>query len=55
MTWRGSLGEQVVPGAVLAGVYDLICLENGQRQGVHLFWQHDLTSGVEFLGAATHR
>lgn len=50
--WRGRFGDQVLTGAVLAGVYDLSCLNNSQQDGVVLFWQHDLQPLAEFVEAA---
>jgi XamI restriction endonuclease len=42
-TWRKDFGERnVVPTAVLSGVYKLHNLEDAQRRGLHLFWAHDL-------------
>lgn len=49
-TWRQNFGEQVIPVAVLSGVYDLINLQHAQENGVFLFWSHDLeklTSWIE--------
>ena len=41
--WRKDFGErQVVPVAVLSGVYKLRNLEEAQRRGLTLFWAHDL-------------
>jgi hypothetical protein len=41
--WRRDFGEtQVVPCAVLGGVYKVHNLEDAQRRGLTLFWAHDL-------------
>ena len=49
-TWKQAYGSQIVTGAVLSGVFDLKCLVDAQnRQGVVLFWQHDLSPLVKFL------
>lgn len=42
--WRRDFGEtQVVPCAVLSGVYKLHNLEDAQRRGLTLFWAHNLS------------
>ncbi len=50
-TWRHDFGQnQVVPTAVLGGVYKLHNLLDAQRRGLSIFWAHDLaalTSWVE--------
>lgn len=44
-TWRKDFGQlQVVPSAVLGGVYKLHNLQDAQRRGLSLFWAHDLGS-----------
>lgn len=41
--WRRDFGERnVVPAAVLSGVYKLHNLEDAQRRGLTLFWAHSL-------------
>ena len=40
--WHDDFGNQVVPVAVLSGVYDLANLELAQSSGIFLFWAHDL-------------
>ena len=40
--WRTRFGMQVVPAAVLSGVYDLIRLQQAQENELFLFWAHDL-------------
>lgn len=41
--WRKDFGDRnVVPGAVLSGVYKLHQLEDAQQRGLTLFWSHDL-------------
>jgi hypothetical protein len=43
--WKTEFGErQVVPTAILAGVFDLAHLETAQQRGLALFWAHDLVS-----------
>jgi hypothetical protein len=55
--WRHDFGDrQVVPSAVLSGVYKLEHLLDAQRRGLALFWAHDLASLVTFIEATrTHR
>jgi len=41
--WKDEFGRrQVVPTAVLSGVYSLSSLEMAQDKGLTLFWAHDL-------------
>lgn len=41
--WRRDFGElNVVPAAVVSGVYKLHHLEDAQRRGLALFWSHSL-------------
>jgi hypothetical protein len=41
--WTRYFGKaQIVPAAVLSGVYDLRNLEDAQERGLALFWAHDL-------------
>jgi hypothetical protein len=48
--WRKDFGEtQVVPTAVLGGVYKLHNLVDAQNRGLALFWAHDLTSLLDFI------
>lgn len=49
-TWRSDFGTvQVVPAAVLGGVYKLKNLEDAQRRGLTIFWAHDLQSMVDWM------
>jgi hypothetical protein len=48
--WRKDFGEtQVVPAAVLGGVYKLHNLIDAQNRGLAIFWSHDLASLIEFI------
>lgn len=48
--WRRAFGEQVIPAAVLAGVFKLGNLIDAQeRQRVAIFWEHDLESLFDFV------
>lgn len=42
-------GLQVVPVAVLSGVYKLHNLEEAQRRGLSIFWSHRLSDLVEWI------
>ncbi len=48
--WVDEFGNrQVVPAAVLAGVYKLHNLQNAQERGLAIFWAHDLGRLVEWI------
>ncbi|MBI2299749.1 MAG: XamI family restriction endonuclease [Armatimonadetes bacterium] len=43
--WRAEFGAQVIPGAVLAGVFKLTHLHRAQsKQAITLFWEHSLSA-----------
>lgn len=49
-SWRTDFGRrQVVPTAVLSGVYKLRHLEDAQDRGLTLFWAHDLTPLTDWI------
>jgi len=49
-SWRQDFGNrQVVPAAVLSGVYKLHNLEDAQNRGLSLFWAHDLGRMVRWV------
>ncbi len=49
-SWRTDFGlRQVVPTAVLGGVYDLRNLEDAQNRGLMLIWSHNLSSLIEWI------
>jgi len=49
-TWRREFGTtQIVPTAVLAGVYALRNLVDAQESGLTLFWAHDLQSMFDWM------
>ena len=49
-TWRKDFGLlQVVPSAVLGGVYKLHNLADAQKRGLALFWAHDLESLTKWI------
>jgi hypothetical protein len=48
--WRIDFGaSQVVPSAVLSGVYKLHNLEDAQNRGLRLFWAHELEEMIEWI------
>jgi hypothetical protein len=48
--WTDDFGARnVVPAAVLTGVYKLSHLENAQRRGLTLFWAHDLPALLNWI------
>lgn len=48
--WRHEFGNrQVVPTAVLSGVYKLHNLEHAQEHGLTLFWAHDLAKLLKWI------
>ena len=48
--WRDVFGQQVIPAAVLAGVFNLRNLVEAQdRQRIVLFWEHSLDPLLEFV------
>ncbi len=48
--WRDEFGKrQVIPSAVLSGVYKLRHLETAQERGLTLFWAHDLTQMLNWI------
>ena len=49
-TWQRDFGlRQVVPTAVLSGVYDLHNLVDAQDRGLTVFWAHDLGPLTEWI------
>jgi hypothetical protein len=48
--WQKDFGiRQVVPAAVLSGVYKLHNLEDAQDRGLALFWAHDLKALTDWI------
>lgn len=48
--WIKQFGTaQVVPTAILAGVFKVLNLEQAQKRGLSLFWSHDLDKLGEFI------
>jgi hypothetical protein len=49
-SWKTDFGlRQVVPSAVLSGVYKLHNLRDAQERGLALFWAHDLAPLTEWI------
>jgi hypothetical protein len=52
-TWYTQLGRaQVIPTAVLSGVFSTANLGDAQHKGVYLFWQHRLADLAAFVKKA---
>lgn len=50
--WRIDFGaSQVIPSAVLSGVYKLHNLEDAQRRGLKIFWAHDISRLTDWIGS----
>lgn len=48
--WRNDFGNtQIIPAAVLGGVFDPRHLEDAQQRGLTLFWAHDLQVLADWL------
>ena len=50
--WKRSFGESAVPAAVLAGVFKVDNLEEAQRGGIAIFWEHDLSTLLGYADSA---
>lgn len=49
-TWCKDFGDRnVVPTAILSGVYKVHNLENAQTRGLTLFWAHDLQNFLDWI------
>ena len=48
--WRRDFGEtQVVPSAIISGVYKLHKLQEAQQRGLSIFWAHSLQVMLEWI------
>lgn len=55
VTWRKHFGTAgVVPAAILGGVYKLHNLQDAQRRGLTLFWDHQLAALTDWITATKH-
>jgi XamI restriction endonuclease len=53
VSWKRDFGlRQVVPTAVLSGVYKLHNLEDAQERGLTLFWAHNLKPLTDWITSA---
>jgi hypothetical protein len=51
-SWKTDFGlRQVVPSAVLGGVYKLHNLQDAQDRGLTIFWAHDLKPLTDWIAA----
>jgi hypothetical protein len=49
-SWKSDFGQrQVVPTAVLSGVYKLHNLQDAQARGLTLFWAHNLEPLTDWI------
>ena len=49
-SWKSDFGTvQVVPAAVLSGVYKLHNLQDAQARGLTLFWSHDIAELITWI------
>jgi hypothetical protein len=54
--WISDFGtEQIVPAAVLSGVYKIRNLEDAQTRGLTLFWAHDLAALFSWIESTKPR
>ena len=52
VTWRQEFGEaNIVPTAVLSGVYKLKNLVSAQNRELTIFWAHDLGKLTEWIAS----
>ena len=52
VSWKSDFGTvQVVPAAVLSGVYKLHNLKDAQDRGLTLFWSHDIAELIDWIEA----
>jgi hypothetical protein len=55
-TWRNDFGERnVVPTAILSGVYKLHNLEDAQARGLTLFWAYDLANFLTWIESTRNK
>jgi hypothetical protein len=55
-TWRQDFGHRnVVPAAILSGVYKLHNLVDAQTRGLSLFWAHDLRGLLDWIESTRGR
>lgn len=49
--WHSKAGEQIIPVALLSGVFGLENLKLAQADGLFLIWAHELTSFSDWMAA----
>lgn len=49
--WNGKAGEEIIPIALLSGVFGVESLKTAQASGLYLVWTHELESFVTWLSA----
>lgn len=49
--WNSKAGEEIVPVALLSGVFGVDSLKDAQASGLYLVWSHDLDEFVAWLAA----
>lgn len=55
VTWIQEFGRvNVVPAAVLTGVFKVHNLESAQRDGLTIFWAHNLSAMMTFIDSTQH-
>ncbi len=47
--WQQAFGDSCITGAVLAGAFSIENLLSAQETGIYLFWEHDLSSLIDFV------
>lgn len=53
VSWKSDFGTvQVVPAAVLSGVYKLHNLQDAQDRGLTLFWSHDISELISWIASS---
>ena len=50
--WKPNFGEGIVPEAALAGVFKVDNLDEAQRAGIAIFWEHAFDAQVSYVRAA---
>jgi hypothetical protein len=53
--WREEFGKGVLTGAVIGGVFSMTTLTNAQKEGMLLFFDHELAALEAFVAAGSPR
>lgn len=51
--WKDAAGQNLIPVALLSGVFSVDNLKSAQQKGLYLVWTHELDSFVDWLSAHT--